>query len=135
MFFLAVLFFSKANATGLHHYFIVTKFFLLLKMLEGEHASADEWLPEFISKITGAIRCFDEDFERSLIEPFSFFEFFLPWPSHFKPGIRGHVHRSARQGQRTFAASKAITNFSAGTSRSAIKGFNCCGEIMGFCFQ
>ncbi len=130
-----VFFFCETNAPGEHDHFVEAELFIVFGMLESKQATADKGLPEFVSEIACAIGGFDQDFDRSLVEPLSRFPFFLPGPSAFKTRVRGNVHRCSGQRQRAFAPGEPISDFSARTGCRAVEGLYRRWKIMRLCLQ
>ena len=82
--------------TSCKHYHLVVCIFCvaLLLMFESEHRTADERLSELVTEVAGSVRCLDKNLFRSLIEPFSHWQYVFPVASAVESWIRCHIHGS-----------------------------------------
>src|SRR5438045_6400681 len=104
-------------------------------MFEGQYASADKRLIEFISEVARSIRCFDEDLRRCLIQPWARSKLLFPWTAAVEARIRCDIHGGAGQRQRSLSTGKPVADLSTRTCRGSVERLYSSRKIMCLGFQ
>ena len=104
-------------------------------MLESQDRTADQRLTEFITEIGCAVRSFDQDLFRSLIQPRTRIKYFLPFTGTFRTRISRHINSSSGNRQRSLTTAQTVADFTTRTRCRSVERFYGCREVMCFRFQ
>ncbi len=121
---------AETDASRLHDDLVIPVGLPVLLMLERQHRTANQRLPELVPEIRRPVRRLDENILRRLIQPTARVRLLLPQPSRLQARVRGHIHRRPCQRQRRLPSRDAVAYLPAATRRRPVERLHRRREIM-----